>query len=90
MMLLVTILVFAAAVCGIVFGAIQLDEYGSGLGAFLLALGVVCTPLGCILCPGFKVLNPNEAVVLTLFGKYYGTIKMCIRDSILSDRSILD
>ena len=66
---------FAAAVCGIVFGAIQLDEYGSGLGAFLLALGVVCTPLGCILCPGFKVLNPNEAVVLTLFGKYYGTIK---------------
>ena len=75
MMLLVTILVFAAAVCGIVFGAIQLDEYGSGLGAFLLALGVVCTPLGCILCPGFKVLNPNEAVVLTLFGKYYGTIK---------------
>ena len=75
MMLLVTILVFAAAVCGIVFGAIQLDEYGSGLGAFLLALGVVCIPLGCILCPGFKVLNPNEAVVLTLFGKYYGTIK---------------
>ncbi|MFQ7105291.1 MAG: SPFH domain-containing protein, partial [Neglectibacter timonensis] len=62
-------------VCGIVFGAIQLDEYGSGLGAFLLALGVVCIPLGCILCPGFKVLNPNEAVVLTLFGKYYGTIK---------------
>ena len=57
------------------FGAIQLDEYGSGLGAFLLALGVVCIPLGCILCPGFKVLNPNEAVVLTLFGKYYGTIK---------------
>ena len=75
MMLLVTILAFAAAVCGIVFGAIQLDEYGSGLGAFLLALGVVCIPLGCILCPGFKVLNPNEAVVLTLFGKYYGTIK---------------
>ena len=75
MMLLVTILVFAAAVCGIVFGAIQLDEYGSGLGAFLLVLGVVCIPLGCILCPGFKVLNPNEAVVLTLFGKYYGTIK---------------
>lgn len=23
---------------------------------------------------GFKLLNPNEAVVLTLFGKYYGTI----------------
>ncbi len=31
--------------------------------------------LGFILCAGFKVINPNEAVVLTLFGKYYGTIK---------------
>lgn len=28
-----------------------------------------------IACAGFRVLNPNEALVLTLFGKYYGTIK---------------
>ena len=27
-----------------------------------------------ILIKGFKLLNPNEAIVLTLFGKYYGTI----------------
>ena len=26
-------------------------------------------------CAGFKVLKPNEAYVLTLFGKYYGTLK---------------
>lgn len=24
---------------------------------------------------GLKVLKPNEALVLTLFGKYYGTLK---------------
>ena len=24
---------------------------------------------------GLKVINPNEALVLTLFGKYYGTVK---------------
>lgn len=74
-MLLVVILLFLAAVAGIVFGAILLEESGSGLGVLLLVLGVVCFPVACLLAPGFKVLNPNEAVVLTLFGKYYGTIK---------------
>lgn len=29
----------------------------------------------CILFAGLKVINPNEALVLTLFGEYYGTIK---------------
>lgn len=29
----------------------------------------------CILMAGLKIVNPNEALVLTLFGKYYGTIK---------------
>lgn len=29
----------------------------------------------CICCAGFHILNPNEALVLTFFGKYYGTIK---------------
>lgn len=28
-----------------------------------------------ILSSGFKVVNPNEAYVLTFFGKYYGTLK---------------
>ncbi len=27
-----------------------------------------------IILKGFKIINPNEAMVLTLFGKYYGTI----------------
>ena len=27
------------------------------------------------LMPGLKILNPNEALVLTLFGKYHGTLK---------------
>ena len=28
-----------------------------------------------IMCAGFKLLQPNEAYVFTLFGKYYGTLK---------------
>ncbi|MFA5447539.1 MAG: SPFH domain-containing protein [Sphaerochaeta sp.] len=31
--------------------------------------------VGPILYSGLKVIKPNEAMVLTLFGKYYGTIK---------------
>ena len=38
---------------------------------FSIALFVIC----CILFGGLKTVKPNEAMVLTLFGKYYGTIK---------------
>jgi len=31
--------------------------------------------IGPVLFAGLKVLKPNEALVLTLFGKYYGTLK---------------
>ncbi len=44
-------------------------------GFLFLAFGIILVILSSILCNGFHVLNPNEAVVLTLFGEYYGTIK---------------
>ncbi len=31
--------------------------------------------VGPVLYAGFKIVKPNEALVLTLFGKYYGTLK---------------
>lgn len=31
--------------------------------------------IGPVLFAGLKILKPNEALVLTLFGKYYGTLK---------------
>lgn len=45
---------------------------------YLPVLAVVCAIIFCVACvmfAGLKVINPNEALVLTLFGKYYGTIK---------------
>ncbi len=39
----------------------------------VLAIAWLC--LGWILLLGLKVLKPNEALVLTLFGKYVGTLK---------------
>ena len=39
-----------------------------GLGIPLILLGTLCLK-------GLMILNPNEAAVLTLFGKYLGTVK---------------
>ena len=36
---------------------------------------VLWLALGWLLCFGLKVVKPQEALVLTLFGKYYGTLK---------------
>lgn len=45
---------------------INIVEIIIGCGLFIVS---------CILCGGFKLINPNEAAVLTLFGKYKGTLK---------------
>lgn len=51
-------------------------------GGVLIAIGVtgmilsgVILVLAIIMSCGLKVVNPNEAMVFTLFGQYYGTIK---------------
>ena len=52
--------------------------YNSGLmplGIVMLVVGIVWLVLGWIPFMGLKVLKPQEALVLTLFGKYIGTIK---------------
>ena len=68
LVLLLWLLVTAAAIVGIVFGAI----YESVL---LLVPCIAWLSLGWIVLPGLKVLKPQEALVLTLFGKYVGTLK---------------
>lgn len=46
------------------------------LGVILIIVGsIYAFIVGPILFGGLKLLKPNEALVLTLFGKYYGTIK---------------
>ena len=62
------------AIAGIVIGAIG-EEKGE---AWSIPVLIVCLIVLCIawfpLC-GLRVLKPNEALVLTLFGKYIGTLK---------------
>ncbi len=41
----------------------------------LMFAGIILMTFCCVLIPGLKVLKPQEALVLTLFGKYIGTLK---------------
>lgn len=70
--LLLTILLGVLATVGVIFGSIMLDG-GENPALFIVSLIVLC--LFWIPIPGLKVLKPQEALVLTLFGKYVGTIK---------------
>lgn len=42
--------------------------------AFLF-IGIIAIPIGFIFLAGLKIIKPQEALVLTLFGKYSGSIK---------------
>ncbi|MBR3039902.1 MAG: SPFH domain-containing protein [Lachnospiraceae bacterium] len=66
---------------GLIFSVILLGlaaVFSGDLGGFtallaLLAIGLFV--MFCIFFGGLKTVKPNEALVLTLFGKYYGTVK---------------
>ena len=44
------------------------------IGVILMILAVFMIVAACICFGGLKVINPNEALVLALFGNYYGTL----------------
>ena len=71
-MLVFMILLMIASVVGMVKGAMIIDE--GGLPVLFIA-GLVAFGLSFFVIPGLKVLKPQEALVLTLFGKYKGTIR---------------
>lgn len=70
--LIVTILLHVAAIVGCILGGIAADNGGSPV---IIIISILYLCVGWIVIPGFKVLKPQEALVLTLFGKYIGTLK---------------
>ncbi|MBR3593040.1 MAG: SPFH domain-containing protein [Clostridia bacterium] len=75
--MLALILIILGLACGLalfVYGAV-LETAGSPYFGYALASGAVIVGLGWIPLLGLKVLKPQEALVLTLFGKYIGTLK---------------
>ena len=73
-MLLLIIGIWLASVAALVFGII-LSETATAAGVVLIVLSVIGMIAGSILPAGLKVLKPQEALVLTLFGNYTGTLK---------------
>jgi regulator of protease activity HflC (stomatin/prohibitin superfamily) len=75
--LIINILLILASCLAIVYGAIQAaGGNASGLAIGLIVAGSVYIGIICwFLFIGLVILKPNEAYVLTLFGKYYGTLR---------------
>lgn len=73
MMLFVVLALFFASVVGIVFGIIQLDDSDGANGVWLLVGSILLLVSDIICMCSFLQLEPNEARVITWFGKYSGT-----------------
>lgn len=72
LVLILTILLYLAACAGTFAGGFLLSH---GKEPVLLIICIVWLCIGWIPLCGLKVLKPQEALVLTLFGKYIGTLK---------------
>ncbi|MBR4303869.1 MAG: SPFH domain-containing protein [Clostridia bacterium] len=72
--LMADILVLILAIVGVVFGGIILDS-GRTIGLLVFIPSLALLLLGWIPLLGLRVLKPQEALVVTLFGKYVGTLK---------------
>ncbi|MCL2058109.1 MAG: SPFH domain-containing protein [Oscillospiraceae bacterium] len=75
--LVATILTMLVSILFVIIGGIWMAAGGGRqpFGVILLIIGILYICTGWIFFLGLKVIKPNEAIVLTLFGKYYGTIK---------------
>ena len=60
---------------GIIMIAVLIGLGIYGLVLEMFAAGVILILLGVLLSTGITMVNPNQAVVLTFFGKYVGSIR---------------
>ena len=74
--LVLLIMGIVASVVLTLFGAsLAADPFAaSGLGIVFIFVGFIAFVVFLVMCAGLKIVKPNEALVLSLFGKYYGTI----------------
>ena len=75
LVLFITVLLLCAALGLMIFFAIEMDgkNADSAVVGFVISLVYLC--IGWIPFMGLRIMKPNEAIVLTLFGKYIGTLK---------------
>ena len=75
-MLLLISLCYLVSIGFMIAGGLHMDaKIFSPIWLIPFIIGIVYAATGWILFLGLKVVGPNEALVLTLFGKYVGTLK---------------
>lgn len=74
LMLIVITMALLASIALCIGGGVMISEGNTIAGVVMLIIGVICCIVFPVLYGGLKVVGPNEAMVLTLFGNYYGTI----------------
>lgn len=70
--LFITILLMIGALVLTIWGATESTDEAP---AAALIIGIVIMAIGWFPLIGLKIIRPSEALVLTLFGKYVGTVK---------------
>ncbi len=73
--LLLTSVLYAVSIAATIYFGIQMESgfNAANITGFVIAILWLCA--GWIPFLGLKILKPQEALVLTLFGKYVGTLK---------------
>lgn len=74
-MLIGNIIAILLAIVGIIVSDSFIIETSTALGVTIMILSIIAIIIVPIMFAGLKVINPNEALVLTLFGEYKGALK---------------
>ena len=72
LVLTLTTFLYLAAIAACIFGGMMVAD---GKNPALLVVSIVWLCIGWLPYCGLRILKPQEALVLTLFGKYTGTLK---------------
>ena len=72
--LFLTAIFYLVGVGVTIYGGILMEQQENAFSISMLVVGLIWICVGWIPFIGLRVLKPQEALVLTLFGKYVGTI----------------
>lgn len=73
--LILAIIMDIGIILGIIFGAMVAKMFSELIGGIMIIIAILMLPITILLYYGLKSVKPNEALVLTLFGNYSGSIK---------------
>ncbi len=74
--LILAIILYLGALVLTIAGGVTLEETdSSAAGIAMFIAGIAWLGIGWIPFMGLRIIKPNEAMVLTLFGRYTGTLK---------------